>query len=354
VSPEFQGSNFTTVTYSQLLNNQGLYFIILGANDGSMTAFDVNTYQFLDAGIKKWVISGEIAHCRVNNGQMVVASSSGTIARFQTTLQQMFSTDAKQVQLFRAEGPIVALCMDDLNNEGLVGTAFGTLFYINFDDKLMIRVVSKPYSVQKPITSVKFSEQNPQLIISNICNSSDGNGSGIVKVWTTPTLDQVMRFSQVPENAGPAVFVLSGTNGAKYSIIGHQLGVLRLVNIECLRVEATYRVPLAAPEEYLTSGVFNPNGINFAIGTSHGSLYLGSLRDDAQSKPKFMLARLEPNGGLPAAITSLEFSAFDPIGSFLVAMDNGMVKTWQTSVRNEQFLKLLEIQQQREGRRGAD
>ena len=102
--------------------------------------------------------------------------------------------------------------------------------------------------------------------------------------------------------------------------------------------------------------MFNPNGINFAIGTSHGSLYLGSLRDDAQSKPKLMLARLEPNGGLPAAITSLEFSAFDPIGSFLVAMDNGMVKTWQTSVRNEQFLKLLEIQQhqQREGRRGEE
>ena len=75
--------------------------------------------------------------------------------------------------------------MDDLNNEGLVGTAFGTLFYINFDEKLMIRVVSKPYSVQKAITSVKFSEQNSQLIISNICNSTDGNGSGIAKVWTT-------------------------------------------------------------------------------------------------------------------------------------------------------------------------
>lgn len=126
-----------------------------------MTSFDVNTYQFLDAGLKKWVISGEIAHCKVNNGQMVVASSSGTIARFATTLQQVYPTDAKQVQIFRAEGPVVALCMDDLNNEGLVGTAFGTLFYINFDEKLMIRVVSKAYSVQKPITSVKFSEQNP-------------------------------------------------------------------------------------------------------------------------------------------------------------------------------------------------
>ena len=78
-----------------MMNNQGLYFLILGANDGSMTAFDVNTYQFIDSGLKKWVISGEIAHSRINNGQMVVASSSGTIARFHTTMQQMFPTDAK-------------------------------------------------------------------------------------------------------------------------------------------------------------------------------------------------------------------------------------------------------------------
>ncbi len=70
----------------------------------------------------------------------------------------MFPTDAKQVQIFRAEGPVVALAMDDLNNEGLVGTAYGTLYYINFDEKLMIRIVSKAFSVQRPVTSVKFNE----------------------------------------------------------------------------------------------------------------------------------------------------------------------------------------------------
>jgi hypothetical protein len=156
-----------------------------------------------------------------------------------------------------------------------------------------------------------------------------------------------MRFSQVPENSGPVVFVLSGTNGGKYSIIGHQLGLIRLVNIECLRIESNYRIPLASPEEYLTAGVFNPNGINFAVGTSLGSLYLGSLREDAQSRARLMLARLEPNGGLNgAAVTSLDFSSFDPIGSFLVTLDTGKVCTWQTSVRNEQFLRLLELQQQ--------
>lgn len=122
-----------------------------------------------------------------------------------------------------------------------------------------------------------------------------------------------------------------------------------MVNIDCLRVDSTFRIPLASPEEYLTCAVFNPNGVNLAIGTSQGSLYLGSLREDAQGRPKFLLAKVEPNGGLTHAITSMEFSAFDPIGSFLATMENGTVKTWQSSVRNEQFLKLLEIQQRNDG-----
>ena len=114
-----------------------------------------------------------------------------------------------------------------------------------------------------------------------------------------------------------------------------------------MKIDSQYRLPLASPDEYLSSAVFNPNGVNLAIGTSHGNIYLGSLREDAQSRPKFMIARLDINGGIHASINSLEFSAFDPIGSFLVTFDNGQVKTWQSSVRNEQFLKILELQQQK-------
>jgi hypothetical protein len=112
-----------------------------------MQAYDPNTNQFLEACIKKWVISGEIAHAHCANHTLVVASSSGSIARFGITLQQLFPTDNKQVTLFRAEGPIVSLAMDELNNEGIIGTAFGTIYYINFNDRLMIKILSKAYSV---------------------------------------------------------------------------------------------------------------------------------------------------------------------------------------------------------------
>jgi WD40 repeat protein len=232
--------------------------------------------------------------------------------------------------LFRADGPVVSLAMDELNNEGIVGTSHGTLYYINFNDKLMIKMVNKAYSVQKPITQVKFEESNPQLIISNVC-CSEGNGSGIVKVWTSQTLDQVMRFASAPDNSGAVCFVLSGTNGGKFSVIGHQSGLIRLVNIENLKIDSSYRLTMQSPDELMSCAVFNPNGVNIAIGTNQGNIYLGSIKEDSQGRPKVMFGRLDINGsavGTPQTVTSLQFSQFDPIGSFLVSYDNGVVKTW--------------------------
>ena len=59
----------------------------------------------------------------------------------------LFPTDSKQVQLLRADGPVVSLAMDDLNDEGILGTAYGALYYLNFTEKLIIRIVNKAYSV---------------------------------------------------------------------------------------------------------------------------------------------------------------------------------------------------------------
>lgn len=202
------------------MNQSGTYFAVLGASDGSMTAYDLNTNQFLDGGVKKWCISGEIGHARVNHHSMVIASSTGTIARFDISLASMFPQDNQHVQILRADGPVVALAMDDLNNEGIVGTSYGGLYYINFTERLNIRIVNKAYNVQRPITSVSFSEQNNQLVLTNCCNTTK-DGSGLVKVWTAATLDQVMKFSAPATSEGPVAFVLSGKNGGKFSVIGH-------------------------------------------------------------------------------------------------------------------------------------
>ena len=91
-----------------------------------------------------------------------------------------------------------------------------------------------------------------------------------------------MKFSGPSESSGPASFVLSAPNGRKYSLIGYQGGLIRLVNLECLRIDSSFRLPLRAEEdELLTAATFNPNGVNFAIGTSLGHIFFGSVKDDS-------------------------------------------------------------------------
>lgn len=349
VPADYKNCDFTSLTYTQFLNAQGQYYAVIGCADGSMAAYNLLLNQFIEDGEKRWVITGEIGQAKASNQTIVVASSSGTIARFAVQTQtQFFPAEAKQVQILRAEGAVVALALDDLNNEGIVGTSLGVLYYINFAEKLIIRIVSKAYGVQRAITSVKFCETNPQLVLSNVCNNTETSGSALCKVWTSATLDQVMKFScsNTIEGSGPVAFVLSGTNSSKFSVIAHQGGLLRMVNIESLRVEGSVRLPIHAEDEVLTSGTVNPNGVNIAIGTNLGNIYFGSVKEDSQGRPKAAFGRLDVHGSsYVQAVTSMQFSQFDPIGSFLASFDNGVIKTWQSSVRNEQFLKILELQQ---------
>lgn len=95
------------------------------------------------------------------------------------------------MQILKAQdgAAITALAMDDLNNEGLAGTSSGSLYYLNFAEKLMIKLVSKAYPLQRAITSVAFIESNPHLFLTS-CASEDST----VKLWTSATCDQVTKF----------------------------------------------------------------------------------------------------------------------------------------------------------------
>ena len=50
-------------------------------------------------------------------------------------------------------------------------------------------------------------------------------------------------------------------------IIIFSSGYIKLVNMENLKVEGQYRIQLD-PQEKVTAGCLNQNGINFAIGTN--------------------------------------------------------------------------------------
>jgi hypothetical protein len=64
------------------MNSQGTYFAILGTAESSMTAYDLHLNQFIDNGEKKWCVDGQTGHMVCNNQTLVVATSLGSIARW--------------------------------------------------------------------------------------------------------------------------------------------------------------------------------------------------------------------------------------------------------------------------------
>ena len=132
--------------------------------------------------------------------------------------------------------------------------------------------------------------------------------------------------------------------------------------------------------EKLTCGHFSDNGFNFVVGTNQGTLFFAtvtahrkrceiqycriedigrtnSLDTDFKSATNLMNRDLNDNESINidhnrsiddlneyTGINSIHFPYVDPIGTMLVAFDDGTVKVWQCSGPNEQLKKILELQ----------
>jgi len=97
--------------------------------------------------------------------------------------------DPSLVEYQNVESAIVAVSMDELNNEGLIGTESGCIHYVNFAEKIVIKLVSGNNNNQDTINFCKFDPVN-----SNIVVSSCGQKSDEFKINTVQNCDQVMNF----------------------------------------------------------------------------------------------------------------------------------------------------------------
>ncbi len=83
---EFQNNDFTSVTYTPYLPSPySTYLILIGSSDGALTAYDHKKGEFIDNGAKKWAIKGEVSHSSVKNDCVVLASATGSLARYSTS-----------------------------------------------------------------------------------------------------------------------------------------------------------------------------------------------------------------------------------------------------------------------------
>lgn len=113
-----------------------------------------------------------------------MASSTGTIAKYSIHGDKVFPQDNNNVNILKTDSAIVALSMDELNQEGILGTANGNVHYVNFQDKILIKLISKGSTNQDEIGIAKFSLSNPTLFITNASNPSN-----TISLWATASVD---------------------------------------------------------------------------------------------------------------------------------------------------------------------
>ena len=113
-----------------------------------------------------------------------MASSSGAILRYSVVAGNIFPTKDTKTLSLQTDGAVTCIQMDNLNNEGILGTSKGNLYYLNLSERALIRIVSRATPTPERISSVEFDTFN-----QNLFYSSSGEVNGDVKLYTSATID---------------------------------------------------------------------------------------------------------------------------------------------------------------------
>mmetsp|Transcript_52904 Transcript_52904/g.72452 ORF Transcript_52904/g.72452 Transcript_52904/m.72452 type:complete len:250 (+) Transcript_52904:1235-1984(+) len=230
--------------------------------------------------------------------------------------------------------------MDPLMEEGIFGTTDGCVYYISFspeqkdsntNEYMQVKLISRACKDQEKISVLRYDPQN-----SSVFMSSCGTSNGDVKLYTSQHVDKITTHYA---NCGSVKFITSEPKNRKTRIIGHQYGDLEFYNVDTLRASPeNYRLDLEDGEE-ITCGTYSQNGLNFAVGTSFGSIFiLGKKKEKHYGKVSnsWQVTRVDSiSNDQENAVTSIKLSVFDPTGALLVAFDDGKVRVWKSKVKDE-------------------
>jgi hypothetical protein len=125
--------------------------LLLGTRDGALVAYNPLTYEFLNFGSKLFAMEGQIGCISVKNSSVLLASSSGAILRYSVVAGNIFPTKDTKSFSIQADGAVTCVQMDNLNNEGILGTSKGNLYYLNLSERALIRIVSRAAATPEKI-----------------------------------------------------------------------------------------------------------------------------------------------------------------------------------------------------------
>lgn len=182
---ELKDSDFVSASFTMYMPAPvSSCLLLIGTRDGALVAYNPLTYEFLNFGSKIFAIEGQIGCISVKNSSVLLASSSGAILRYSVVAGNIFPTKDTKTLSLQTDGAVTCIQMDNLNNEGILGTSKGNLYYLNLSERALIRIVSRATPTPERISSVEFDTFN-----QNLFYSSSGEVNGDVKLYTSATID---------------------------------------------------------------------------------------------------------------------------------------------------------------------
>lgn len=146
---------------------------------------------------------GEVGVVNIAHDYIVVGCSDGTVAQYRMLGVHVTVQDMDTVIKHSVDSAVMAISMDDVNEQGLIGTEAGNIYYINFLEAGPIRLVSSNNMNQDAITYLKFDFANPRIFAA-----SCGQRTEQLKLSTGENCDEVMNFRSNFEEYGYVVFVI--------------------------------------------------------------------------------------------------------------------------------------------------
>lgn len=259
----------------------------------------------------------------------------------------------------QAEGAITAIQMDSNNHEGIFGTSLGNIYYIDLKEpnQMPIKLVTRVSPSLDVIRNLSFDLNNPEIFFCG-CGPHSEN----VKMFTSQSLDQVIDFPvpamytsvDPPELRFVAGFAPQSSKDVKqqYRMFGLKNGTLKFIDMNKLDFTGIFEVKLdRSRREELNAGCFSKNGLNFAVGSTCGNVWIGNTKLDTNprdftslsSKPgsrKSMGCNIGKCVGLlknteqeeeKFSVSSIQMTDFNRgEGELVVAFTNGVVRVWHS------------------------
>lgn len=143
------------------------------------------------------------------------------------------------IQTDLKSGCITSLCMDDKNEEGMVGTDKGKIWYVCLKETKDSRITQVPLICKvstslDEVNQLRIDPSNQRVFMTNC-----GSDRGEVKLISSSSLDTVYTFKD--SNLGPVKFIASSkAKKSENRLIGYANGVLRFISLYELQDKEFY------------------------------------------------------------------------------------------------------------------